>query len=109
MAGKSLSSREAADERRVTATTFPLAKPLLQAILDDVVSKLEELRSAIEGAARTIPIIDVLLQQLGHPTVDEVEEDEAPPARSKRCDPVIWESDEPANAAPVEFSTSRDG
>jgi len=79
------SSEESADERRVLATRFPekTSRPPWQTALGDLVSKLEELRSAVEG------VVLAVLPFLHGSDVGETE----------------WSSDELADPLPVELST----
>ena len=51
-----LSSEEPADKRAVVATRFPEAssRPAWQLVLGDLVTKLEELRSAVESVLLSV-------------------------------------------------------
>lgn len=79
------SSEEPADERKVLATKFPEKSTRLpwQTALVDLVTKLEELRAAVEG------VVLAVLPFLHGSDVDD----------------TIWSSDEPVDPRPVELST----
>ena len=84
-----LSSDDRADERRVISTSFPevSSRPPWQSILDDLATKLEELRAAVESIVRSVlPFLQ--------------DEDGAE---------NIWFSLEPVDPLPIELSTEPDG
>lgn len=78
-------SEESADERKVLATRFPekSTRPPWQAALVDLVTKLEELRGAVEG------VVLAVLPFLHGSDIDDAE----------------WSSDELVDTQPVELNT----
>ena len=93
MWGEDLLDDELADERRVVATTFPDAssRPAWLLVLGDLVTILEELRAAVEGA--------VLL------VLPFLHGDDTPP---QDLGEDIWSSDELADSQLVELSIEPD-